>query len=90
MGWTPICESQHGLEAMDTSKFPEEWLDPGGHPTGSYPQTRENIQKSINVLDKQELRKPKHAWECNLAEGSFNMLNHCFCHNYCGYCLNKK
>ena len=51
-----ICESQHSLEAMHTGKFPEEWLKPGGHLTGSYPHTRENMQTSRNVLDKQELR----------------------------------
>ena len=83
-----ICESQHGLEAMHTSKFPEEWLKPGGHPTGSHPHTRKNMQISRNVLDKQELRKPKHAQEFNIAEIRVNMLNHFLCHNCCGYCLN--
>ena len=85
-----IFESQHGLESMHTGKFPEECLNPGGHPTGYYPHTRENMQTSINVLDKQELRKPKHARECHISEIRVNILNHYLCHRCCGYFLNKK
>ena len=58
-----LCESQQGLKEMHTGKFPEEWLKPGGNPTGSFPHTRENMQTPRNLLDKQELRKPKHARE---------------------------
>ena len=85
-----LCESQHGLEAMHTGKSPEEWLKTGGHPTGSYPHTIENMQTSRTVLDKQELRKPKHARECHISERRVNMLNRCLCHKCCGYLLNQK
>ena len=52
--------------------------------------TLEKTCKHQKKLDKQELRKPKHAQECDLAERRVNMLNHCLCHKCCGYCLNQK
>jgi hypothetical protein len=51
-----------GLHAMHTGNLPNNWVKPGGAPESLYRLSCERMQSSKDVLDSEELKKPK--WTC--------------------------
>ncbi len=69
-----------GLHAMHTGNLPDNWVKPGGAPESSYQLSCERMQSSKNVLDSEELKKPKWTRRTILYWQHSNITNHCHTH----------
>lgn len=85
-----IFESEFGIHALHIGNFPEDWVKPGGLPNDNYRVTSTGMQSSADVIDRQELKKPKFHREHNLFERRVNITNHAGTHKCSGYCLKCK
>ena len=55
-----LIETNYGVSAMHNSVFPTGWMQPGGYPNETYPQTQPEMQSSEDVLNKRELKFNKY------------------------------
>ena len=80
-------EAEFGIEAIHTGQFPQDWVKPGGFKDDDdYPRTCDDMQSHADVIDRQELKKPKVERELHLFERIANMLNHAFTNKCRAYC----
>ena len=80
-------EAEFGIEAIHTGQCPQDWVKPGGFKDDDdYPPTCDDMQSHADVIERQELKKPKVERELHLFEQIANMLNHAFTHKCSAYC----
>ena len=85
-----IFESEFGIHALHVGNFPQDWMKPIGLRDDNYRETSTSTQSSADVIDCQELKKPKFQREDNLFERSVNVTNHAGTHKCSDYCLKCK
>ena len=84
-----LMEIEYGINALHSGNFPQDWVKPGGLSNDNYRQTCDEMQSSRDVLDKQELKKPKFEREEHLFERQSNITNHARTHKCSTYCWKK-
>jgi hypothetical protein len=53
-------EAEFGIEAIHTGQCPQDWVKPGGFKDDDdYPPTCDDMQSHADVIERQELNKPK-------------------------------
>lgn len=63
-----ILEKQFGVKAIHCGNFPKDWVKPGGFEEDNYHTTMKGMQSSSDVIEKGELKRPKHEQENDLFE----------------------
>ena len=85
-----LMELEYGINALHPGNLPQDWVKPGGLANDNYRQTSDDMQCSRDVLDKQELKKPKFEREGDLFARQSNITNHARTHKCSDYCWKKK
>ena len=85
-----LMEIEYGINALHPGNLPQDWVKPGGLNNDNYRQTCNEMQSSRDVLDKQELKRPKFERESDLFNRQSNITNHARTHKCSSYCWKKK
>ena len=83
-------EKQFGVNAIHCGNFPKDWVKPGGLEDDNYRTTMKGMSSSSDVIEKGELKFPKHERENELFERLVNITNHARTHKCSAYCWNPK
>ena len=83
-------EKQFGVNAIHCGNFPKDWVKPGGLEEDNYRTTMKGMQSSSDVIEKGELKCPKHTRENDLFERLVTITNHARTHKCSSYCWRPK
>ena len=83
-------EKQFGVNALHCGNFPKDWVKPGGLEKYNYRETMKYMQSSLDIIEKGELKCPKHERESEVFERLVNITNHARTHKCSAYCWKPK